>query len=283
MYEPYVPFWRRQLPYTILSVAVVLFLILIALGAVVSVIVYRSTIRGFIKFKKSGSARKVVNLGFFQKYSSIIVSSSAAGLNLIFILILNNIYSRIANYLTELEMPRTQTEFDNSLTLKMFLLQFINYYSSIFYIAFFKGRFIGNPGEFNDESLTQEECAAGGCLLELAIQLAIIMIGRQLFSALMEMIYPFIQSMYLRWLYRNKNSVTWINASQWEDDFLLNNWHPTSLFYEYLEMVIQFGFVTIFVSAFPLAPLFALINNVFEIRLDARKMISTYKRPVAQR
>jgi len=163
MYEPYIPFWRRQLPYTILSASVVLFLILIAIGSVVSVIVYRGTIRSAIRFKKTDVSRLVdaKNVGFLQKYSNIAVSSSAAGLNLIFILILNNLYSRIANYLTELEMPRTQTEFDNSLTLKMFLLQFVNYYSSIFYIAFFKGRFIGNPGEFNDESLTQEECATG--------------------------------------------------------------------------------------------------------------------------
>lgn len=37
-------------------------------------------------------------------------------------------------------MPRTQTEYDDSLTLKMYLLQFVNCYSSIFYIAFFKGK-----------------------------------------------------------------------------------------------------------------------------------------------
>ena len=140
---------------------------MIAIGSVVSVIVYRSTIRGAIRFKKVDVSGVVdrKQLTFLQKYSSIVVSSSAAGLNLIFILILNKLYSRIANYLTELEMPRTQSEFDNSLTLKMFLLQFVNYYSSIFYIAFFKGRFIGNPGEFNDESLTQEECATGLCIL----------------------------------------------------------------------------------------------------------------------
>ena len=38
-----------------------------------------------------------------------------------------------------------------------------------------------------------------------------------------------------------------------------------SLFDEYLEMVIQYGFITIFVSAFPLAPLFALLNNIIEV------------------
>ena len=36
--------------------------------------------------------------------------------------------------------------------------------------------------------------------------------------------------------------------------------------------VVQYGFVTLFVAAFPLAPLLALINNVFEIRLDAYKV-----------
>lgn len=43
---------------------------------------------------------------------------------------------------------RTQTEFDDSLTLKIYLLQFVNYYASIFYIAFFKGKLIGRPGDY---------------------------------------------------------------------------------------------------------------------------------------
>ena len=40
---------------------------------------------------------------------------------------------------------------------------------------------------------------------------------------------------------------------------------------EYIELAIQFGFTTLFSSAFPLAPLYALLNNLFEIRLDAQK------------
>ena len=38
-------------------------------------------------------------------------------------------------------------------------------------------------------------------------------------------------------------------------------------------LVLQFGFITIFVAAFPLAPLFALLNNWVEIRLDAQKFV----------
>ena len=51
-------------------------------------------------------------------------------------------------YIT-LEMHRTQSEFDDNLTFKVFIFQFINFYSSIFYIAFFKGRFVGYPGRYN--------------------------------------------------------------------------------------------------------------------------------------
>ena len=48
-----------------------------------------------------------------------------------------------------LEMHRTQSEFDDNLTFKVFIFQFINFYSSIFYVAFFKGRFVGYPGHYN--------------------------------------------------------------------------------------------------------------------------------------
>lgn len=49
------------------------------------------------------------------------------------------------------------------------------------------------------------------------------------------------------------------------------------------DAVIQFGFVTLFVAAFPLAPLFALFNNIVELRADANKFVTQYRRPVAYR
>ncbi|KAM4676011.1 anoctamin-4-like [Discoglossus pictus] len=48
-------------------------------------------------------------------------------------------------------------------------------------------------------------------------------------------------------------------------------------------LVLQFGFTTIFVAAFPLAPLLALLNNIIEIRLDAYKFITQWRRPLASR
>jgi hypothetical protein len=46
--------------------------------------------------------------------------------------------------------------------------------------------------------------------------------------------------------------------------------------------VVQFGFVTLFVAAFPLCPLFALLNNFIETRLDARKFLVLYRRPIGK-
>ena len=61
---------------------------------------------------------------------------------------------------------------------------------------------------------------------------------------------------------------------------ILSNFQTMCIFVYFL--VIQYGFVTIFVAAFPLAPLLALINNVFEIRLDAYKYTTQMRRPIAQ-
>jgi anoctamin-1 len=67
------------------------------------------------------------------------------------------VYNWLAKRLTELELLRTQTEFDDSLTLKIYLLQFVNYYASIFYTAFFKGKFVGRPGEYNRYFTSRQE------------------------------------------------------------------------------------------------------------------------------
>jgi len=37
-------------------------------------------------------------------------------------------------------MHRTQSEFDDQYTFKVFIFQFVNFYSSIIYIGFFKGK-----------------------------------------------------------------------------------------------------------------------------------------------
>ena len=45
-------------------------------------------------------------------------------------------------------------------------------------------------------------------------------------------------------------------------------------------MQIQYGYLALFAPAYPLAPLLALINNVFAIRIDAVKFCNVLQRPV---
>lgn len=48
-------------------------------------------------------------------------------------------------------------------------------------------------------------------------------------------------------------------------------------------MFVQFGYVVLFSSAFPLAALCALVNNLIEIRSDALKLCTGLQRPFGQR
>merc|ERR1719189_1629729 len=85
-----------------------------------------------------------------SSYSSLGVTCSATAINLFCIVVLNKLYSYVARWLTDMECPRTFTDYEDSFTFKVFLFQFINYYSSLFYLAFFKGKFYKNP-LYNDK------------------------------------------------------------------------------------------------------------------------------------
>ncbi|XP_073682319.1 anoctamin-8 [Garra rufa] len=54
-------------------------------------------------------------------------------------------------------------------------------------------------------------------------------------------------------------------------------------FQDYQEMFVQFGYVVLFSSAFPLAAMCALINNIIEIRSDAFKLCTSLQRPFGLR
>lgn len=56
--------------------------------------------------------------------------------------------------------------------------------------------------------------------------------------------------------------------------------YKDSVFDDYLELVIQFGFVSLFAISFPLTPLISLITNIFEMEVDKYKLLKLYKRPI---
>ncbi|XP_058518458.1 anoctamin-5 [Ochotona princeps] len=275
--EPHMPLWSR-IPWYVLSGATVTLWMTLVVACMVAVIVYRLSVFGiFASFIQSEATLEPVRRFLTPQLTTALTGSC---LNFVVILILNFFYEKISAWITKMEIPRTYQEYESSLTLKMFLFQFVNYYSSCFYVAFFKGKFVGYPGEyiylFN--TWRSEECDPAGCLIELTTQLTIIMTGRQIFGNIKEAIFPLVLNWWRRRRTRTNSEKLY---SRWEQDHDLESFGHLGLFYEYLETVIQFGFVTLFVASFPLAPLLALMNNIIAIRVDAWKLTTQYRRPVA--
>ncbi|XP_051933320.1 anoctamin-7 [Hippocampus zosterae] len=276
--EPYFP-EKKRFNRVLTGCMIIVVMVVVVLMFLIAIILYRSILS--IVISKS-------NLSFFIFDAARIASLTGSVLNLLVILILSRVYISLAHILTRWEMHRTQTKYEDMFILKVFVFQFVNFYSSPVYIAFFKGRFVGYPGKYVTLfGVRNEDCGAGGCLIELAQELLVIMVGKQLINNIQEFIWPKLRA----WWQKRKRSGkakepeeqedTERGVCPWEVDYQLLLCE--GLFSEYLEMVIQFGFITIFVAACPLAPLFALINNWVEIRLDAQKFVTEYRRPVVER
>uniref|UniRef100_A0A8C4H8T6 Anoctamin n=1 Tax=Dicentrarchus labrax TaxID=13489 RepID=A0A8C4H8T6_DICLA len=222
------------------------------LTAVFAVVVFR-----LIAMEKFAS----LNWYFVKKNWQFATSGTGVCINFMIIMSLN-----VVGVWTK--HPRTESEWENSFALKMFLFQFVNLNSSTFYIAFFLGRFAGRPGKYNKlfNRWRLEECHPSGCLIDLCLQMGVIMFFKQIWNNFMELGYPLLQN----WWSRRKMKKV--------------DGHPLKFIQTVLSSaVLQFGFTTIFVAAFPLAPLLALLNNIIEIRLDAYKFVTQWRRPMPAR
>ncbi|XP_069752519.1 anoctamin-7-like isoform X2 [Narcine bancroftii] len=271
--EPHFP-KKDRLRRVFMSSMVILLLLMVVVIFLISVILYR-TIISFIMYK-TGNA-------IMMATASRVASLTGSVVNLLFILLLARVYTYLAHFLTKWEMHRTQSKYEDAFVTKVFIFQFVNFYSSPVYIAFFKGRFVGYPGEYETLfGIRNESCGSGGCLIELAQELLVIMVGKQLVNNVQEFVIPKLKYWWQKRKLKNAAKVEGSPELQpWEKDYGLLVCE--GLFDEYLEMVLQFGFITIFVAACPLAPLFALLNNWIETRLDANKFVCKYRRPVVKK
>lgn len=56
-------------------------------------------------------------------------------------------------------------------------------------------------------------------------------------------------------------------------------WRSQESFRDYTQIIMQYGYVTLFVVAFPLAPLLAFVNNIVAVHVDAYKLTCGFQRP----
>lgn len=103
--------------------------IAIVLAIVFGVIMYRVAMTTIIRL--TGSER-------LEIHGPFMLQASSACLQVVSIQLFGLFYVRLSKWLTNLENPRTQTEYDSLIAQKRYLLCFWNNYASLFYIAFVK-------------------------------------------------------------------------------------------------------------------------------------------------
>ncbi|KAG0353331.1 Anoctamin-5 [Podila minutissima] len=186
---------------------------------------------------------------------------ATAMLNLFIIIILGEIWCRLAEWLTDKENHKYTESYEDSLIMKRYLFDFCNMYATLFYYAFFKA---------------PDECLYDACITELTVQLAVVFIGKQFLNGLFEMVFPWIERTWNRkqiltdqalksreYLERRKRT----RAPQWvKDDDL-----PS-----YQGRILKCYRKTV-------APAFAMINNWIDIRMEAYRLLTQYQRPIAFR
>ena len=106
----------------------------------------------------------------------------SAATNFFVIQSMGALYEGVADWLTDKENYRTQTEFNDALIIKNFLFQFVNNYFVLFYIAYLRQiEFQGSKKECNQS-----------CLGELQLQMMIVFTGKTFGLQLVELLKPFV-------------------------------------------------------------------------------------------
>uniref|UniRef100_A0A4W4DWQ3 Anoctamin n=1 Tax=Electrophorus electricus TaxID=8005 RepID=A0A4W4DWQ3_ELEEL len=265
---------------TVIMVLVTLMLLLI-IGLTHALVVFR--VIASVEFAKH------TDWPFLSENSIIVAFLLAAVLHFITITVMTHVNRIVALKLCEIEKVRSHDAIERSFTVKMFTFQFFTLFSSLIYTAFFLGRINGHPGGYVRIAgiWRLEECHPSGCLMDLFIQMGVIMFLKQTISNVIEFSGPrklrrkVCQCLKKECMVATAGSAELCDNCKIKDllrNFDLKHVDSFSLFNEFLEMVLQFSFTTIFVAAFPLAPLLALLNNIIEIRLDAIKMVTLERR-----
>ncbi|OQS01158.1 anoctamin-like protein [Achlya hypogyna] len=197
-------------------------------------------------------------------------STGVSILNSVQITLLNMVYRTIAERLNVWENHRTDVQYENHLITKIFLFQFCNSFASFFYIAYIKA-YIG------------DKCIDDNCLMELRVQLLVLFLIATFVSNFFEVMGPRIYAAVMAQIVPKGQKNAPVELSDEEQQALWARYEEDDAFADYNEMVIQYGYVTLFVVAMPITPALALLNNILELHVDAFKICDGHRRPFPHR
>jgi len=206
-------------------------------------------------------------------------------LNAIVVEVLNHVFTYIAKILTKWENHRAYSEHANHLLAKTVIFKFINCYISLYYIAFFKQHsyLFGEPMEcMYNARLEQNDC-----LKDLGWQLAIFIVIRLTLQNAIELGAPYFIMAYRNFVEGRRfqmqaglfsNALTVMaDMSSAEKQAKKEDY---DLYEDMDEILILYGYSTLFVVAAPWVPMLCLISVIIECFLDQKKLILLYRRPI---
>ncbi|XP_062403269.1 anoctamin-10 isoform X2 [Sardina pilchardus] len=237
--EPLFPAWQRQLRVALVSLPLVGLFLGLVVLGMAGFYWAESRARGWHE-----SSQSLVSMGMLY------VPSVA---HIVYTNILGTAYGKVALMLTEWENHREESAFQNHHTSKVLIFTFFNCFAVLFHIAFVK----------QDLPLLRK-------------RLASLLIVTQLVSQLTEVVVPFVIDRVFNPPERKEE-----DDDPEADAIIVQSNLPTfpGLFSEYIELLVQFGYLSLFSCVYPLTALFLLLNNLTELRTDAYKLCKLFRKP----
>merc|ERR1711871_45209 len=302
------PIWRRQLFQIFVSAPVIASACICVMAIAVSLILYRTAFDQLVKVEVAGASLGGLLVSFFCAASIIVCD---AVYNKIGMALLEAENHRTQ---TEYDDARVQKVF-----LFRFINAFVSLAYVAFAKPFGVQIFGLEPQYcLHSDSNTPTEQNADNCFAELEMQSAAIMILKTTQGQIMEVVKPAIKGMINRCFQLRQQaalakkrqeddedivssvdeegklgnspsdapqadadalSQPLLGLSEVAEQFALPDNEDTGNFEDYCEMALQYGYVTLFAAAWPVASTVALFNNVIEIRTDAWKFLHGQKMP----
>ncbi|XP_062589601.1 anoctamin-10-like isoform X1 [Saccostrea cucullata] len=255
--EPVYPKWKRNVRFYCVTVPVISLALAIAFYLML------------VYFAMEDWALKMYSSE--KSWLNFLVLHVPTAIYAIVIVVLNALYRKLAKKLNDWENHRLQSAYDNHLIVKLILFDFVNCFISLFYVAFY----------LQDMVLLRSHLAG-------------LLITQQVIGQIQEAMVPFVflkrRKKQVDNLMKKQDALQKVEYFNGEIDEEVQKQAGVESEMEeylgtmddYLEMFLQFGYVFLFSSAFPLAALWAFLNNITEIRSDAFKMVRVFQRPFAE-
>ena len=187
-------------------------------------------------------------------------------------LLMTQLYKFLSRKLSHWENHKLMINQRKSLTFKVFLFEFFNNYTTLFYIAFYKpylditnnkNKFLPGVTKFN-------------YFLELKIHLYVLLLinfGENIVSFILPLAFYFYQTKI-----KNNTNNNEINSNKKNNNTVKHQmvcFQYDDLLIEYMQKIILFGYINLFFVAVPLAPMVIILILALEYVLDSYK-VSNY-------